>query len=726
MPLELDSLLPQPCLAQFNLMAAKKIQSTRVGASLSPRKRLTFQVAALALPFLAFGLFEVGLRFAGYGGYLPMLQKVGRVEGGELVIADQGGAVSWFFANPTRAGLNELHTFLDPKPTNTVRIFCVGESAMQGYPQPRHLASSAFLQAMLADAWTNRHVEVINLGTTAVASYPVLGIMSEALAFQPDLVVIYTGNNEFFGTYGVASAGRAGSKPWMLRAHRFLHSLALVQALDRMFSTGDKDVDRTLMERMMAEAYIGPNDWRRAAAANNLYHNVSEMIRRCKDRGIPVLVCTLPANERDLAPIGQDRLDHLSLEVQREVASLFTVAETRLRERDVPATIAALEKLLNLFPHHARAHFLLAKCLVQQGKSAEALNQFIAARDSDTMPWRPPVASQEAVARAAGDHGAPICDLLGVFRQVSPNGVIGWELMDDHVHPTLSGQALIAVSILNSLTNFAGTLQVTGEERRNIAGWTNYARRLGENVYDRYAVAHSMRLLFNAPFMRANNLQAFERYNGFATNIENQLSKPVRAVLNEWQETRPFAGARCPITAAVAQLELREDDYQSALALYEIARRAVPEYTSWHLEYTYYVLYCRQKLQGALSASDKSAAQIAISQGRFLAQHGAANNGFAERYTGLLHVLCGEFAEAIPFLVSSRSRQSGFDRFVVDQTLALCYLRTLQFGKARSLLNAGLAGAGEYAGQYQALLQQLPELENALTVGTNAPAIPPN
>lgn len=708
-------------------MAAKKRQPARpVTPALSPKKRLAFRLIALALPVVVLGLAEVGLRFVGYGGYPPMLQRVGPVEGGELIIADQGGAVSWFFANPNRTGQNELYAFLDPKATNTVRIFCVGESAMQGYPQPRHLASSAFLRAMLQDAWPTRKVEVINLGTTAVASFPVLGIMAEALAFEPDLIVIYTGNNEFFGTYGVASAGRAGSKPWMLRANRFLHSLAVVQGLSRLFGSGDSDLDQTLMEAMMAQNYIGPDDWRRPAAANNLHYNVAEMIRRCRARGVPVLVCSLPANERDLAPIGTDRLDHLPADVQNEIKSLLGAVETKLREHDPESASSALQRILTLFPQHARAHFLLGRCLAALGKQREALTQFVAARDWDTMPWRPPSESQEAVVRAAREQAVPICDLLQAFRDASPGGAIGWELMDDHVHPNLRGQALIAECIVNSLTNFDAVLRVSTQTRTELSPWTDYARRLGENVYDDFGVAHKIRMLFNAPFMRANNPHAFERFNGMATAIENELSAEVRAVLREWQETRPFAGSRCPVTAAVAQLELKQDSYQSALDHYEIALQAVPQYTSWSLEYSYYVLFCRQKLHGSLGPADRKLAQTAIQQGHFLSRHVTSGTGFIERYTGLLHLLCGEFAEAIPYLVASRGRQTGFDRVVVDQTLVLCYVQTRQFDKARELLTAGVAGAGEYAERYQALLRQLPAFEKALTEKTNSAGRPLN
>ena len=280
-------------------------------APLSTRKRFAFRLIAVLLPILLIAAVELSLRLCGFGGYAPMFRKLGPVPGGNLRVAEQGGAASWFFANSDRAGTSEQYTFVDPKPTNTVRVVLVGESAIQGYPQPRHLCASAFLQLMLQDAWPDRRVEVINLGTTAIASFPVLEIMTEALVYQPDLVVVYTGHNEFFGTYGVASIGRAGSRPWMLKANRWLHSLAIMQALHKARRPKESEQNRTLMEEMMGQTYVGPDDWRRSAAANMLYQNVAQMIRRCGARGAQVLICTPPTNERGLAPIGLDKLDRL-------------------------------------------------------------------------------------------------------------------------------------------------------------------------------------------------------------------------------------------------------------------------------------------------------------------------------------------------------------------------------------------------------------------------------
>jgi hypothetical protein len=84
---------------------------------------------------------------------------------------------------------------------------------------------------MLTDACPDRKIEVINLGTTAVASFPVSRIARAALPYDPDWMIVYTGNNEFYGAGGVASTHRLGRTA---RAMRWLHRLrqsAIVQAV---------------------------------------------------------------------------------------------------------------------------------------------------------------------------------------------------------------------------------------------------------------------------------------------------------------------------------------------------------------------------------------------------------------------------------------------------------------------------------------------------------------
>src|SRR6516225_7178869 len=128
---------------------------------ISVRTRLLFAGLLVTLPLALLLATEGVLRLTGYGGYDRLLRIAGDVPGGKLVISDQAGAISYFFANRTRPGYNDQFNFLSPKPKGVFRVFLVGESAAKGYPQPRNLASSAFLEKMLADAWPGRKVEVI-------------------------------------------------------------------------------------------------------------------------------------------------------------------------------------------------------------------------------------------------------------------------------------------------------------------------------------------------------------------------------------------------------------------------------------------------------------------------------------------------------------------------------------------------------------------------------------
>jgi len=655
--------------------------------STPPRSRSRFKNAffwllLLAAPFLLLLLAELALRLAGYGGYDSVFRRAGKTELGELVITDQAGAISYFFANRDRPGFNDQYHFYEPKGTNTFRIFTVGESAMKGFPQPRNLAATAFLEAMLQDAWPDRKVEVINLGTTAVASFPVLEMMTEALQFSPDLLVIYTGHNEFFGTYGVASIGRAGGKPWLLRATRFVHSLALVQAWTKLTTSKSSEGNVTLMERMVGRAYVSPNDWSRTAAANNLHHNVREMIRRCQERGVPVLVCTQPSNERDLAPIGPEKTGDPS----------------------------------------ARAQFQTGQSLYASNKFAEALAAFQQARDLDTMPWRATSTANAAIRRATQELNAPLCDVEGAFHTHSPGG-IGWELMDDHVHPTLRGQALIAQTILQSLAQQTGMPAITPAALARSADWESYARRLGDNKYDRYAVAHMMRVIFNVPFMRETNPRAYERFNQIATEVEQTEPPEIQEVLREYQTVRPHAGGKRPITGLVARVLFKQKRFAEALELYEIAQRSVPQYTSWYLEYVYFALVCQEKIHGSLSETDRATALQAIRQGEFLLRRGFSETGFTERHVGRLHQLRGEFSEAIPFLQLSRAKLTGTDLVAADQALVVSFIKTSQFNQARAIINNGIANSGQFSPMYQAMLPELEQMQpSAPDIGTNSPA----
>jgi len=673
---------------------------------LPKRKKRVYALLCAILPLVAVIAVEGLLRWAGLGGHPRLFKAVDETPQGMLYISDIEKARSYFFANQDRPGYNDQYSFFQPKATNAFRVLLAGGSAIKGYPQPRIFAPSSFLREMLTDVWPERKVEVLNIGTTAVASFPVMEMTLEGLEYNPDLVVIYSGHNEFFGAYGVASINRAGAHPAMMRLHRWMRSTALVQGLDRLLP-GSRSEDKTLMEIMVGQNYTAPEHWSRKAAANNLYHHISRIIRACHARNIPIMVCTLPSNERDLAPLGEDRIT-LSDISQREALEKSMLLGMARSESDPEAALEALATVLDAQPKHARAHYYTGKALDKLGRNEEALNHFIQARDFDPMPWRATSQSQEGLMRAARENHAIICDVEAFFREASPGGSVGWDLMDDHVHPSLMGEAMLARAMVERLTHELGPIRVEPESYQSLPGNDVYASRLGDNPYDRYGVNHQMRVLFSIPFMKETNPRALVRYDQRIRQFEKTLPPDLLELAQNWQTKTPHAGGMRPITGMMARGLMRRGNFVEAGRLLKIAQQSVPVYTSWHMEYVYFELACLEKLNGALTEDDRIRALEEIDRGKLLLKKGYSESGMAERYVGRLHQLRGEFAEAIPFLLASRMRLTGFDLVAIDQALFLSYVHVGKLEEARKLAEFGAKNSGQYSDYYRQLAIQLP------------------
>ena len=610
-------------------------QASSNRADLAPAKRRLFIVISVLLPLMVLAGIEVLLRWSGFGGYEPIFKEIGETPRGKLIVSHQAGAREFFFANPARPGFSAQYAFYSPKPADTVRIVLVGGSAIKGFPQTRRFAASAFLKEMLGDVWPERTVEVINLGTTAVASFPVRELLEQALEYEPDLVIVYSGHNEFYGAYGVASINQAGSTPRMLELQYQIRELAIMQALSRFMHYLGGARAPSLMEAMVGQDYVEADSWKREAASNLLYAHVGSMIAMCDQRDVPVLVCTLPTNERDLAPIGSDRA------VDDQEAVIATAMSSYNEEPD--RVIDELSSVLHQRPDHARAHFYIGKAYFVAGDTVQARHHFQRARDLDPMPWRATSALQQSIRRAAQEQGASLCDVEDEFRRHSPGGSIGRELMDDHVHPSLRGQALLARTIVESLTTRTDALSVSRERYDALPDWQVYTRRLGYNPYDHYAVAHTLRTLFSIPFMHASNPDGLRRFNKVALELESRMRPEVRDIVREWQKPESHIDGKQPVSGMVARELLRVGRNEEAMALFDVARHSVPAFSDSHLEYAYQWLALRKQLQNGLSEDDLALADHVIERAEHMLRLGLQTPGTTEKHLAALRRLRGQY-----------------------------------------------------------------------------------
>jgi tetratricopeptide (TPR) repeat protein len=677
--------------------------------SLTRRRRIFFRVVCVCLPFVALGLVEGALRLFGWGGYSAFFRELPLADGTILVVSDMAGSSNYFYANRDKPGTNDEFSFVMPKPDGTTRIFLCGESAIKGFPQRRAYAAGEFLEQMLQDIWPDRRVEVINLGTTAVASFPVLDIVRQAAKYDPDLIILYAGNNEFFGAYGVASVNRGLASPALLSAQYRLRSLAIMQAAQQLVGKSADLKGRTLMEAMIGDVHIPPDSELRDGAARLLEAHVSKIAEVAKANDIPLLVCLPAANERGLAPLGQFRLDGSSAEQRTTVGDQMSQAVSQL-ENAPENSREILRDVLRKAPQHAQAHYLLAKCEEALGNTDEALAHYRAALDWDTMPWRPPTRSVEAIQRAAEENDVHVCDVPAHFRQASSAAGIGWDLMDDHVHFSLRGQYELARALIGALRSFDAPLHVSAAHIEQLPDLETLSHRLGHNPYDAYGVAVQMRQVFAIPFMQQSNPDALERWSRLLSEAEAGMPPSILAVARKWHQKGTHTGAIRPLSGMVARVLMREQKFPEAEELFRAAQRSVPEYSSWHMEYVYLGLTCSGQLRrtGSLDADGVAIAREELRRGRVLLTHGESLSGMAERHMGRIHQLLGEFAEAVPYLQTARDRLGGLDRVATDQALILSYIKIGQLDEARRLARNGSKHSGPYREHYQKMLQAIP------------------
>jgi tetratricopeptide (TPR) repeat protein len=610
-------------------------------------KELVFSVAAVLLPFVGLGVAELVCRHFGYGGYSPVIVDVGDDGSRHWYSTHRPGTDTFFDTRLSlTGGMREVH-FTTPKPPNTVRIAILGGSAAQGFPQPLPLTNGSFLAAMLREAWGGaRGVEVLNFGATAVASFPVLHFLEAVLDHEPDLVVVMSGNNEFYGAYGVQSLHSAGRSPAAMSATRWLRGSGLVQWLTSLRPRRPLPPGK-LMEQVAVERRIGPDDSARRGARRSLRAHLGKMVRRCRERGVPVILCTIPTNER-MAPIG--------------------VEEESAEDRS------------------ARLHHARADSLFRLDRHEEARAAYLQARDLDPMPWRA-TSTARAVVLDAANEGAVLCDMEAEFRSAAEDHVIGWDMMDDHVHLTIRGQALFATAILRSMESLTGPLRVEEHQIEQLPDWRVFADRLGQSVYTDYVAASRIKALFEIPFLRVNNRAAAERAEKVCLQLGESMSEIDRRAVARWRDPGLHGATDRPLSFVVGVYRMEEGDFATAERLFFSARASVPTVSLWRLQLVWQILRCRRQLQEQPSAEDVALCGEAIELGELLLRFGHADSPEVLRYLGLAYNLSGDHASAVRSLERGVGADYSIEGWEAIVALADSYVLIGRAADAVNLLN---------------------------------------
>lgn len=420
---------------------------------LTLRQRVFLGLGIVGTPLLLLLVLEVGLRVGGYGSSYPLFVSYGDKALDFLVPNPE--VARRYFPGPDDPPRPLTDLFRAEKAPGTLRLFVQGESTAAGFPYSYGGAFSRMLEQRLQDGDPTRSVEVINTAITAVNSYTLLDFANEIIAQEPDAVLIYAGHNEYYGAFGVGSSVSLGRMPIVVRGYLWLVRWRSVQLLRSAVSrwrapsaSGEQAASRTLMERMAGERSILHGTTLYDAGMRQFRRNLRQLLDRYHDAGVPVFVATLASNERDLVPFVGAPEDPRS---QEDLEARLGEAGRKVAAGDTAGAVSILQEGVRLFPSAADAHYALAQVLDRSGRRDLARTAYLAAKDRDRLPFRAPEAMNDIIRQEAERTGANVVDVQQHLAASSDDGIIGKDLMLEHLHPNITGQFLIADAFYEAL-----------------------------------------------------------------------------------------------------------------------------------------------------------------------------------------------------------------------------------------------------------------------------------
>lgn len=469
-------------------------------------RRWLFRVAAMTVvPAAFFGLLELGLRLFGYGFEPAFFVPAA---GADALTTNQKFA--WRFFPPTGSRPPVPDLFARAKPAGTWRVFVFGGSAAMGSPEPA-FSFARILEAMLRERYPAARFEVVNAAMEAMNSHVARAIAREAAECQGDLFVVYLGNNEVVGPYGISdtftdftpSLATIRASMWVktTRTGQLVHDAIGAVALG-----GQVQVWKGM------ETFVGntvpAGDPRLAQTYENFRRNLADVFAAGRACGAKVVCCTVASNLRDCAPFHSAHRPGLAAADLARWRRLRDEGAALQQAGDRAAAVAKYLAAAEIDDRHAGLHYRLGRALLGLANAKEARGHFVRARDLDALRFRADSQVNRVIREAAGRAGQGGVRLVDAERAfevspLSPGGLVGAELFHEHVHMTFEGNYTLAAAVFPAVVRLLPA-SITGgaaDEGTQPPSLERCAERLAFTGWERYRLAVAMlRITRRPPF----------------------------------------------------------------------------------------------------------------------------------------------------------------------------------------------------------------------------------
>jgi tetratricopeptide (TPR) repeat protein len=265
-------------------------------------------------------------------------------------------------------------------------------------------------------------------------------------------------------------------------------------------------------------------------AYRNYEANLRDTVAAALRSGARVFVSTVATNLKDCGPFASLHRENLKPEGLASWTALVQKGEEVDSAHSYAEALNDYSQALKIDDQYAELEFRIARTFSEMGDYTDAKQHFQRARDLDTLRFRADSRIND-INRESSRWGAELIDAESVLSQESPNGIIGSELVYEHVHMTPRGNYLLARELFEKIARqlaSQGTQEAASPESAASVDAPSEAdceRWLALTSHDRLRMANEMlQRLQKPPF--TNQLNHSEQVLRLATVVDAPDENP--------------------------------------------------------------------------------------------------------------------------------------------------------------------------------------------------------
>ncbi|MDP1676110.1 MAG: tetratricopeptide repeat protein [Bacteroidota bacterium] len=412
------------------------------------KKKILFGCTTLFLFISFIILSEILLRLFMPSLDNPFIREV-QIDGLELYGVNTHYLKKYFpSGSPIIPGLKPT-TFRRHKPVDVFRIVCLGESSMFGTPYQLAANISSLIRKQLRHLYPEKEFEVINVGAAAINTNVILDLSKIIVDYSPDLVLVYTGHNEFYGPEGVGASWIQKKFTKTIAWKYELQDLRIINLIDRYFLTplsSSASSERNLM-RLVSQKNAVPLNSESAERIFSLYEsNLNDIVSIFAKRNVPIILSDVSSNLL-FPPFMYDTSSQLL-----PFRSEFTLITKDYGKSDYNSALTRAQQLFTFDTTNAFVNFWIGKIYLAQNDLPKAKYFLTHARDEDLLKFRAPSRINEITKKVALQHGITIISSDSLFGSLAASaGIPDDRLFREHLHPNAFGYYKIATLFVQAI-----------------------------------------------------------------------------------------------------------------------------------------------------------------------------------------------------------------------------------------------------------------------------------